>query len=139
MATGDRLARLTDREGAPFAALAGGIVTVVLSVIPFSPVVGGAVAALRYDRGYLAGLGVGVLAGVVAAVPLGALLVPVVWVVGYVLGLGVSPTSPAYGVFLALVGGLFLAYTVGLSALGGLAGVAVGRHTGWDPDGSRWL
>ena len=135
----DRIARLADREGAPFAALAGGIVTVVLSVIPFSPVVGGAVAAIRYDRGYLAGLGVGALAGVVAAVPLGALLVPVVWAVGYVLGLGVSPTSPAYGVFLAIVGGLFLGYTVGGSSLGGLAGVAVRRHTDWDLDDGRWL
>ena len=135
----DRLTRLADRDGAPFAALAGAIVTVVLSVVPFSPVAGGAVAALRYDRGYLAGLGVGALAGVVAAVPLGALLVPVVWAVGYVLGMGASPTSPVYGVFLAIVGGLFLVYTVGGSAFGGLAGVAVGRHTDRDVDGCRWL
>ncbi len=130
---------MADRDGAPFAALAGAFVTVVLSVIPFSPVVGGAVAAVRYGRGYAAGLGVGTLAGVVAAVPLGALFVPVVWVVGYVLGLGVAPSSPTYGLFLALVAGFFLAYTVGGSALGGLAGVAVERHTDWDLDESRWL
>jgi hypothetical protein len=68
------------------------------------------VAAVRYGRGYAAGLGVGTLAGVVAAVPLGA-----------------------------LVAGLFLAYTVGSSALGGLAGVGIERHTDWDLHESRWL
>jgi hypothetical protein len=131
------LDRLTDREGAPFAALAGAVVTIVLSVIPFSPVLGGAVAAVRYGRGYAGGLGVGALAGVVAAVPLGLLLVPAVWLVSY-LGF-IAPSSPAYGVFVVLVAGFFLAYTVGGSALGGLAGVALDRHTDRDLDGSRWL
>jgi len=137
MAAGGRLARLADREGAPFAALAGAIVTVVLSVIPFSPVVGGAVASIRYDRGYLAGFGVGILAGVVAALPLAALVVPAVWLVAR-LGF-VAPSSPAFGVFLAILGGLFVAYTVGGSAFGGVVGVAVERHTGWEVDGDRWL
>jgi len=132
-----RLTRLADRDGAPFAALAGAVVTVVLSVIPFSPVLGGAVAAVRYGGGYAAGLGVGALAGVAAAVPLGLLVVPAVWLVTY-LGL-VAPSSPAYGVFLAIVAALFLAYTVGGSAVGGLAGVAVDRHTDRNLDGSRWL
>jgi len=133
----NRLARLTDREGAPFAALAGAIVTLVLSVIPFSPVLGGAVAAVRYDHGYVAGLSVGALAGIAAAVPLAVLLVPVVWLVSY-LGF-FAPSSPAYGVFVALVAGLFLAYTVGGSAVGGLAGVALDRHTDRDLGASRWL
>jgi hypothetical protein len=132
-----RLNGLTERDGAPFAALAGAVVTVVLSVIPFSPVVGGAVAAVRYGRGYAAGLGVGALAGVVAAVPLAVLLVPAVWLVSY-LGF-FAPSSPAYGVFVALVAGLFLAYTVGGSAVGGLAGVALDGHTDRDLDASRWL
>jgi len=132
-----RLNRLTERDGAPFAALAGAVVTVVLSVIPFSPVVGGAVAAVRYDRGYAAGLGVGALAGVVAAIPFAVLLVPAVWLVSY-LGF-VAPSSPAYGVFVALVATLFLAYTVGGSAVGGLAGVTLDRHTDRDLDASRWL
>lgn len=132
-----RLDRLLDREGAPFAALAGAIVTVVLSVIPFSPVLGGAVASLRYGGGYARGLGVGILAGVVAAVPLALLVVPAAWLVSF-LGF-IAPSSPAYDVFLALVAGLFLAYTVGGSAVGGLAGVALDRHTDRDFDGSRWL
>ena len=132
-----RLARLADRDSAPFAALAGAIVTLVLSVIPFSPVVGGAVAAVRYDRGYAAGLGVGALAGVVAAVPLAVLLVPAVWLVSYLGFFG--PSSPAYGVFVALVAGLFLAYTVGGSAVGGIVGVALDRHTDRELDASRWL
>jgi len=132
-----RLDRLAERDGPAFAALAGAIVTVVLSVIPFSPVLGGAVAAVRYGGGYARGLGVGVLAGVVAAVPLGLLVVPAVWLVSY-LGF-IAPSSPAYRVFLAIVAVLFLAYTVGGSAVGGLAGVTVDRHTEWDLDGNRWL
>jgi hypothetical protein len=133
----ETLNRLAERDGAPFAALAGAVVTLVLSVLPFSPVLGGAVAAVRYDSGYVAGLGVGALAGVVAAVPLGVLLVPAMWLVSY-LGF-IARSSPAYGVFVALVVGLFLVYTVGGSAVGGLVGVAVDRHTDRDFDGSRWL
>lgn len=116
----------------------GAAVTVVLSVIPFSPVLGGAVAAHRRERGYLGGLGVGVVSGVLAAVPLLALFVPALLAVSW-LGYGVSPSSAAYGVFLAIVFGLFGAYTIGLSAIGGLGGVWARANTDWDLDPSRWL
>lgn len=116
----------------------GAAVTVVLSVLPFSPLVGGAVATNRRGSGYLAGFGVGALSGVAAAVPLLALFVPAIFVVG-LLGFGIPPSSPNYGVFLALVFGLFGLYTVGLSALGGVGGVWVRRHREWDLDPSRWV
>lgn len=116
----------------------GAAVTIVLSVIPFSPVVGGAVASHRRAGGYVAGLGVGIVSGAVAAIPLLALFVPALLIVGW-LGYGVPTSSPAYGVFLAIVFGLFTLYTVGLSALGGLGGVWMRANTDWDLDPTRWL
>lgn len=124
----DRVADAVDRDGIAVPALSGAAVTIFLSFLPFSPVAGGAVAAVRYDRGYLAGVGVGLLAGVLAAIPLIAAVVPAVWLVS-TLGYGVSPNSPVYDVFLAIVAAMFLGYTVGLSALGGPVGVALDRHT----------
>ncbi|MFC6864967.1 DUF5518 domain-containing protein [Halomicroarcula sp. GCM10025817] len=116
----------------------GALVTLALSVVPFSPVVGGAVAANRHGGGYLTGLWLGTLAGVIAMLPLLVLLVPAVYIAG-VLGFGIPPGTPGYGLFLALVGLLFLCYTVGLSALGGLGGVWVSANTDWDLDPQRWL
>lgn len=116
----------------------GAAVTLALSVIPFSPIAGGATAGFRREGSYRDGLAVGTLAGVVAAAPLVVLLVPALAVVGW-LGIGVSPSSPAYDLFLALVAVLFLAYTVGLSAAGGLAGVWVRRHTDHELDPARWF
>lgn len=116
----------------------GAAVTVVLSIVPFSPVVGGVVASHQRDSGYGAGVGVGILSGILAAIPLLALFVPAIAIVS-VLGYGIAPSSPAYGLFLALVFGLFGLYTVGLSALGGAGGVWARRHREWDLDPSRWL
>ncbi|WP_276272251.1 DUF5518 domain-containing protein [Haloarcula litorea] len=116
----------------------GALVTLVLSFVPFSSVIGGAVAADRDGGGYARGLWLGALAGVGAAVPLSVLFVPALAVAG-LLGFGVAPSAPAYDLFLVLVGVFFLAYTVGLSAVGGLAGIWVGRHTDRSLDPSRWL
>lgn len=123
-----RLGGVLARDGLAFAAGYGALVTVGLSFVPFSSLLGGAVAAVRYDRGYGRGLAVGVLAGVGAAIPLGALFVPALWIARW-LGFGIDPTAPAYPLFLAIVGALFLLYTVGLSALGGVAGVWADANT----------
>lgn len=131
--------RLNDRDGLLASAVLGALVAVVLSVLPFSPVLGGAASVARYgnDR-YAVGAGVGLLAGLGAAMPLAVLLGAALWIVG-ALGVGVLPSSPAYDVFLAVVGALFLFYTVGLSALGGLVGVWVDRHTVWTLDPVAWV
>lgn len=126
------------RRGALWDAGYGALVTLVLSIVPGSPLAGGAVAAARSGGGYLAGLGRGTLAGVFAAVPLALVLVPALRVVTW-LGVGIGPASPAYDLYLALVAVFFLAYTVGLSAAGGLAGVWLARHTDWPLDPARWL
>ncbi|WP_164471667.1 DUF5518 domain-containing protein [Halosimplex salinum] len=129
---------LGDRHGPLWDAGYGAVVTLVLSVIPFSPIAGGAAAAARRGGGYLGGVGIGTLAGVFAAVPLALVLIPALRVVAW-LGVGISPSSPAYGPFLAIVAMLFLAYTVGLSAVGGLVGVWTVRHTDRTLDPARWL
>ncbi|WP_135303164.1 DUF5518 domain-containing protein [Haloarcula amylovorans] len=116
----------------------GALVTLVLSMIPFSSFVGGAVAAHRHGSGYATGLWIGMLAGIAAMVPLLVLFVPALYVAS-VLGFGISPSSPAYDLFLGLVFGFFLAYTVGLSAVGGLGGAWTRRHTDWNLDPNRWL
>jgi len=116
----------------------GAAVTIALSVLPFSSVVGGAVAANRHGGGYVRGLWLGTLAGVAAMVPLLVLFLPVLYVAG-LLGFGIQPSSAGYDVFLAIVLALFLAYTVGLSAVGGFGGVWARHNTDWDLDLSRWL
>jgi hypothetical protein len=116
----------------------GAVVTLALSVLPFSPVVGGAVAANRHGGGYAVGLALGALAGVVAMVPLLGLFVPALYVAGR-LGFGIPPGAPGYELFLAIVFALFLAYTVGLSALGGLGGAWASANTDWNLDPGRWL
>lgn len=116
----------------------GALVTIALSFVPFSSVVGGAVAATTHGGGYRTGLWLGTLAGVAAMVPLLALFVPALYIAS-LLGFGIPPGAPGYGLFLVLVFGFFLCYTVGLSALGGIGGVWVEAHTDWRLDASRWL
>lgn len=115
----------------------GAFVTVALSFVPFSSVAGGAVAAANHGGGYRTGLWLGTLAGVCAMVPLLVLFVPALYIAG-LLGFGIPPGAPGYDLFLALVFGFFLLYTVGLSALGGLGGVWISAHTDWQLDAERW-
>ncbi|MDS0283129.1 DUF5518 domain-containing protein [Haloarcula onubensis] len=116
----------------------GALVTLALSIFPFSSVVGGAVAANRHGGGYLRGLWLGTLAGVAAMAPLLVLFVPSLYIAGS-LGFGIPPSSPGYGLFLGLVFVFFLAYTVGLSAFGGLGGAWARANTDWNLDPVRWL
>lgn len=106
-------------------ALLGGVVTVGTALfVPFSPVLGGAVAGYLEGGDSDAGLKVGTLAGLVATVPL-------LFVV--LLGLAVLPVVGPDGAVGVLLVGLLLfvliaAYTVGLSALGGVLGTYLERE-----------
>ncbi|SFS05675.1 hypothetical protein SAMN05216559_2900 [Halomicrobium zhouii] len=122
-----------NRDSALVAVGVGAAITVAFSFVPFSSVLGGAAAASRRNGGYLWGLGVGTAAGVAAAIPLDLLFAAAFAVVEW-LGFGVPPSSPAYDLYLAIVALLFLLYTVGLSALGGLVGVWIRANTTWDLD-----
>lgn len=114
-------------------AAAGAAVTLALSFLPFSSLAGGASAAYRDGGGYGRSFAVGALAGLVAGVPLLALFAPALWLAGQ-LGFGIPPGAPPYDLYLAIAFALFACYTVGLSAVGGLAGAAIRRHTGLDLD-----
>jgi hypothetical protein len=107
-------------------ALIGAVVTVVFSFIPFSPVLGGGVAAYLSDADTSDGVRLGAISGLIASIPLllfgflafaifGLFTVGGPGMDGMAVGLG--------GLFvLLLVGVVGLAYTVGLSALGGYLG-----------------
>ena len=100
-------------------ALLGAAVTVFLSFIPFSPVLGGAVAGYLEGGEIREGGRVGVLSGIFAAIPVALIIVLVV-----LFGLIVSgePLFALLGV-ISLVGVIF--YVVALGAVGGVLGVYV--------------
>ncbi|WP_306055988.1 DUF5518 domain-containing protein [Natronococcus wangiae] len=100
-----------------FNALIGGIAGVILSFIPLSTILGGAIAGYLESGGSEDGLKVGAIAGLV-------MLIPFVFFGFFLLFiLGVAGTPAAFGL-LGLLALFFAAlYTVGLGALGGVLGV----------------
>lgn len=125
----DRDARPDRVERAPntlMNALIGAAATVFLSFVPFSPVLGGAVAGYLQEGD---GVRVGAISGVLAAIPLA-----LIGLLAFLVLVGVAVGGPGAGI--VWVGLLFLvmlaflaAYTVGLSALGGILGVYLRRET----------
>ncbi|MDZ7851053.1 MAG: DUF5518 domain-containing protein [Halodesulfurarchaeum sp.] len=114
-------------------AIIGGIAGVILSFIPLSPILGGAIAGYLQDGTGENGVKVGAGAGLVMLLPflfIGFFLVMI---------LGFGGISHTYGMefgatpfFVGLIGLFAIAltalYTVGLSALGGYLGVYVRRE-----------
>ena len=101
----------------PINALLGAVVGIVLSVVPLSPVLGGAVAGYLEGGRPDDGLRVGALAGVVMFVPFPFVLFAALYLIGYgLLSLSVSLLA----VFVLVVSAV---YTIGLSVLGGYLGV----------------
>lgn len=114
-------------------AIIGGIAAFVLSFVPLSPVLGGAIAGYLQGGTRNDGIRVGALSGVVAAVPL---------VLGGVFFFLVASFAVPFGepgagfgivafllflVFALVIGGL---YTVGLGAVGGW----LGNYVRYDTD-----
>lgn len=96
----------------------GGVVAVVLSFIPLSTVLGGAVAGYLEGGDQRDGLVVGAIAGVIALIPLVLFgMVAAVFVI--------APGGFRFLLIIALLLFLGAVYTVGLSALGGAVGVYV--------------
>lgn len=105
-------------------ALVGAIVTVVTTpIVPFAPVLGGAISGyLDADHGE-SGAKVGAISGAVALVPL-LVIVPLLLFVVFlepVFAIGVLAIVAAIAAFL-------LVYTIGCGALGGVAGVYIKRE-----------
>jgi len=105
-------------------ALVGAVVTILLSFIPFAPLIGGAVAGFLERRD---GARVGVFAGVFAAIPLFLLLLL------FGGAITVIPPIPHGGVeslvvVVLIVVFFLLLYVVVLSAVGGVVGVYLGEE-----------
>ncbi|MFB6129473.1 MAG: DUF5518 domain-containing protein [Salinigranum sp.] len=116
-------------------ALVGAAVSVVLSFVLFSPVLGGAVAGYLHGTD---GLRVGAISGLLAAIPLALFLALVGLVGGFFVAVpAMGGVGPGFhpGVGLGVTGAFLLlvlfgaavaaVYTVALSAVGGLLGVYV--------------
>jgi hypothetical protein len=107
-------------------AIVGAVVTVVTSFVPFSPVLGGAVAGYLQGGERMQGARVGGLSGLVASLPVVVLFV---FLVGGLLvvsaqvsaGIGAGVVAALAAIALAIA----VVYTVVLSALGGYVGVYV--------------
>ncbi len=110
-------------------ALIGAVVTVVLSVLPFSPLLGGGVAGYLQKGDDRTGVRVGALSGAFAAIPVVALLV---LLLGGLAVVSIASSSVRSGIlfwFLFLtITFITLLYTVGLSAVGGFVGAALARE-----------
>jgi len=107
-------------------ALIGAVVTVVFSFVPFSPVLGGGVAAYLNDADTSDGVRIGALSGLIASIPLILLGFLAFAIFGIFTVGGPGMNGMALGIgglfVLVLVGVVAVAYTVGLSALGGYLG-----------------
>jgi len=112
-------------------AVIGGIASIVLSFIPLSPVLGGAIAGYLEGGDRNTGLRIGVYAGIVAAIPLALFMIAAVAIFGSFLAIGPGGGGGATILIFFLVLVVFMAlYTVGLSAFGGW----LGNYVRYDTD-----
>jgi hypothetical protein len=118
-------------------ALIGAVVGIVLSFVPFSTVLGGAVAGYLEGGDRADGLRVGAFAGVVMLVPIflfamffGGLFFAAGGMMLPPNAMGASGAFAMVALFFGLV--IALVYTVGLAALGGFLGNYVKQDTDID-------
>ena len=117
---GHRQAR-NERHSTPhwILGVAGALISSLLSFIPLSPILGGAVAGYLNPNPESSGLGIGTTAGVFGSLPL--LVVIIFTSVGLILS-APSETAAAVVTAVSIVLLLILPYFVGLSAIGGYLG-----------------
>lgn len=106
-----------------FNAVVGAAVTVVLSFIGFSPLVGGGVAGYLQRETRTSGAKVGALSGAIAVIP--ALLFVFLFFGIFLVGIagGGLPGGPELIVLLVVVFPFLVLWNVGLGAVGGYLGV----------------
>jgi hypothetical protein len=119
----DEPRRKRSRSGTLTNAFVGAVVTVVVSFVPFSPVLGGAVAAYLQKGDGNESLRVGAISGVMAAAPL---VLIITFVFGFLSLIPLAEGEPVATGFFWLIllfsAGVILVYSVGLSAAGGFVG-----------------
>jgi len=104
----------------------GAVVTIVTSFLPFSPILGGAVAGYLQGGTRNEGAKIGGISGALSLLPMlffGFIIV--------LLFFGAAPAEGGiiFGFMLLFVGAAAVAYTIGLGALGGYIGVYVLEET----------
>lgn len=111
-------------------AFLGAIVGVVLSFLPFSTAIGGAVAGFLESPDGREGVLVGALAGLFMFVPIGLLAVALFFLLGFGFGFAGLPLEGVFLLVLVLgfVVSIVLVYTVGLGAIGGYLGSYLARR-----------
>lgn len=125
---------MSDRSQA-MNALIGAAVTIVLAFIPFSSVLGGAVAGYLHGGALRDGVRVGALSGLFATVPMLVLFffVGTIFTFG-MMGMGGPRALAIGGAFVVFVFLFSVIYLIGLSALGGAVGAAVQGDPDIDPN-----
>lgn len=102
-------------------ALLGAFVTAITSFVPFSSILGGGVAGYLQTEDSWSGALVGAFAGILLALPLA--------IVAAMILFGLAIEGLPIFVLMGLIGLLFaLAFTVGLSAIGGAVGAYIRRN-----------
>jgi len=126
-------------ESSPYVnALVGAAATVVLSFVPFSPIMGGALAGYLQAGDEREGAKVGAIAGVFATIPL---LLFLFLIFGIFSFLAISPNGSGGLLFLAFLVAVIVSvvalYAVGLSAIGGVVGATLADRGDHDQPGTR--
>lgn len=105
-------------------AIIGAVIGVVLSFIPFSTVLGGAVAGFLEGPSPRDGAIVGALSGLITFLPIAGITVVILGVLGFGMGVASAPVSGFAAVVVVVLALAFIVffYTVGLSLLGGYLG-----------------
>ena len=113
-----------DSSGFLLNAVLGAVVTAIATpIVPFAPVVGGAISGYLDAGSTESGAKIGAVSGAIALVPL-LVVIPLLLFV-----LFLDPVFAVGVFFILIVVAVFLAaYTVGLGALGGVLGVYIKRE-----------
>jgi len=110
-------------------ALIGAVAATVLAFVPFSPVLGGALAGYLQGGDRSDAVRVGALSGLFAAIPLVVILLVVASVIPFLPAFGMAGSVTALlGVFALVAFGIVLLYSIGLGALGGVLGRYLARE-----------
>ena len=111
-------------------AVIGAVATVMFTVLPFSPVVGGAIAGYLQGGDQSAAIRVGALSGVLAAIPMVFVLLLLATIVPFLPAFGTAGSITAVFGLLGIAALIFaLLYSVGLSVLGAVLGRYLSRET----------
>lgn len=101
-------------------AVIGAAAGIILSFIPFSTLLGGAIAGYLEDGEFNNGVKVGAIAGGIMLIPF---VLIGVFIMIFFLGFGSGGSSIAFGIMALFILFISAVYTVGLSILGGILGI----------------